>query len=494
MKDNYIKQNPIPSLLSLGGSFNSFGSEGGDHWFFSFYNTGNAFNYPTAMDTTIDSSGNLYMCGGLQTLGHSFVAKFDSKGVFQWGRKYEAHVIRFTGVKVDTSGNVYVAGYTGNAPSGSSYGNRFILFKYNSSGVIQWERELGDYNSSNNNECFCLEIDNYNNLYLGGWIESNNIGWSKSYLIAKYNSSGGLQNQQAVRFSNYIDTVHAIAYSSSIGGFWAVGLSYQISNLGYNVGYMNIARFNSSGSYYGTKKFLGHYYGMGNATYRAFDATMNGSDLYTCCDTGGDAIISKYNSSGTEQWCRYVVSSNTTLYPRGITTDSSGNVYVAGQSYDGSGSGTYDVFIFKFNSSGVIQWQRNFSDQGGSYQDLVGGPCIQCDNLGSFYLVLGTLTPNSDSPPRHMMVLKLPDDGSLTGTYSLTHSGSSAGSYTYSATSYPDYERSTTYPNLIESTSSHYTSTTNPNLTSSVFTVNPNYGGDTAYTPSGGFSDFTYLA
>ena len=114
MKDNYIKQNPIPSLLSLGGSFNSFGSEGGDHWFFSFYNTGNAFNYPTAMDTTIDSSGNLYMCGGLQTLGHSFVAKFDSKGVFQWGRKYEAHIIRFTGVKVDTSGNVYVAGYTGN--------------------------------------------------------------------------------------------------------------------------------------------------------------------------------------------------------------------------------------------------------------------------------------------------------------------------------------------------------------------------------------------
>ena len=490
MKDNYIKQSPIPSLLSLGGSFNSFGSGGGNHWFFSFYNTENAFQYPHAMDTTIDSSGNLYMCGGLQTLGHSFVAKFDSKGVFQWGRKYEAHVIRFTGVKVDTSGNVYVAGYTGNSPQGSSYGNRFILFKYNSSGVIQWERELGDTNSSNNCECFCLEIDNFNSLYLGGWVESSSIGWSKSYMIAKYNSSGTLQNQQVIRFSNYIDSVHAIAYSSSIYGFWAVGISYQISNLGYNTGYMNISKYNNSGNYVGTRKFLGHYNGMGNSTYRDFDATMNGSDLYTCCSTGGDAIISKYNSSGTEQWCRVIYDGSTSLYPRGITTDSSGNVYVAGYN---EGGGNYDVFILKFNSSGVLQWQRKFSDQGGLYVDTVSGPCIQCDNSGSFYIVWTTATPNANGTPRHMAVLKLPDDGSLTGTYSLTHSGSSAGSYTYSATSFSDQPRSY-FPNIVESTSSHYVSTTNPSLTSSVFNLNNLYGGDTAYTPSGGFSDFTYLA
>tara|TARA_B100000963_G_C22578041_1_gene649472 strand:+ start:61 stop:1542 length:1482 start_codon:yes stop_codon:yes gene_type:complete len=485
-------QKPL-SMTGFGGgatSLNFAGAGGGDHYFFSFYNTENAFQYPHAMDTTIDSSGNLYMCGGLATLGNSFVAKFDSKGVFQWGRKYEAHVIRFTGVKVDTSGNVYVAGYTGNAPSGSSYGNRFILFKYNSSGVIQWERELGDTNSSNNNECFCLEIDNSNNLYLGGWIESNSIGWSKSYLIAKYNSSGGLQNQQAVRFSNYIDTVHAIAYSSSIGGFWAVGLSYQISNLGYNTGYMNIARFNSSGTYYGTSKFLGHYNGIGNATYRDFDATMNGSDLYTCCSTSGNAIISKYNSSGTEQWCRFIYDGSTSLYPRGITTDSSGNVFVAGYIQDSS---NFDVFIFKFNSSGVLQWQRKFTDQGGSYVDTVNGPCIQCDNLGNFYLVLTTATPSSGGSPRHMAVLKLPDDGSLTGTYSLTHSGSSAGSYTYSATSFTDDPRSN-HPNLIESTTSHNAGTTNAGQTNSVFNLNNLYGGDTAYTPSGGFSDFTYLS
>ena len=91
------------------------------------------------------------------------------------------------------------------------------------------------------------------------------------------------------------------------------------------------------------------------------------------------------------------------------------------------------------------------------------------------------------------MVLKLPDDGSLTGTYSLTHSGSSAGSYTYSATSFSDDPRSN-FANIVESTSSHNASTTNAGQTSSTFTVNPNYGGDTAYTPGGGFSDFTYLA
>jgi hypothetical protein len=90
----------------------------------------------------------------------------------------------------------------------------------------------------------------------------------------------------------------------------------------------------------------------------------------TVTKTGNEenTIIVKYNSSGVVQWATKATSAPKTAIFAGVSTDSSGNSYVAGyiegtSQYDfgngvtvtGGGS-IYNAVIVKYNSSGVAQW------------------------------------------------------------------------------------------------------------------------------------------
>ena len=77
-----------------------------------------------------------------------------------------------------------------------------------------------------------------------------------------------------------------------------------------------------------------------------------------------DLFVVKYNSSGTKQWTKELGSSSND-YASGVAVDSSGNVYSAGYTSGGldghtnsghaPGSGGYDIFLVKYNSSGLKQ-------------------------------------------------------------------------------------------------------------------------------------------
>ena len=69
-----------------------------------------------------------------------------------------------------------------------------------------------------------------------------------------------------------------------------------------------------------------------------------------------DIFLIKYNSSGTKQWTKQL---GTSSYDSGfgVTTDTSGNIYITGQTKGGldgnTNSGKRDIFLIKFNSSGT---------------------------------------------------------------------------------------------------------------------------------------------
>ena len=89
-------------------------------------------------DISIDSSGNVYVCGTDESR-RNFVAKYNNSGVIQWQRTLQGYFFgeEALGVGTDSSNNVYIGGMTRN-------GNQRTPFvaKYNGSGTIQYAKEI----------------------------------------------------------------------------------------------------------------------------------------------------------------------------------------------------------------------------------------------------------------------------------------------------------------------------------------------------------------
>ena len=71
-----------------------------------------------------------------------------------------------------------------------------------------------------------------------------------------------------------------------------------------------------------------------------------------------DIVLIKYNSSGTKQWTKQLGTSSDDS-GNGVSTDSSGNIYVTGYTKGGldgnTNSDKSDIILIKYNSSGTKQ-------------------------------------------------------------------------------------------------------------------------------------------
>ena len=72
---------------------------------------------------------------------------------------------------------------------------------------------------------------------------------------------------------------------------------------------------------------------------------------------GADFFVVKYSSAGVKQWTKQLGTSYTDV-GYGITSDSSGNVYVTGAtsgSLGGGNAGSYDLLVVKYDENGNKQ-------------------------------------------------------------------------------------------------------------------------------------------
>ena len=275
---------------------------------------------------------------------------FNSSGTLQWRRTLGGSGSDYGyGIAVDSSGNSYVTGYT----TGGGYGNDDIITaKYDTNGNIQWQRILG---GTGNDGADAIAVDSSGNAYVFAHTESAGAG-NYDMLVAKYNSSGSIQWQKTVGTGPGILE-------------WSQGIEVDSSGNIYLAGY-------TIGS------------GVGAGSY--------------------DFLITKLNSSGAFQWSRTLGGSSLD-YGRAIAVDSSGNVYVTGETAS-TGTGMYEGLIVKYDSSGTLQWQRIFY---GSQNEYLNG--IGVDNSGNVYV--GGRTASSGEGDQEFLIAKLPDDGTGTGTY-----------------------------------------------------------------------------
>ena len=185
--------------------------------------------------------------------------------------------------------------------------------------------------------------------------------------------------------------------------------------------------------------FTGHWYGFGRS----------------------DASTGKGGGGSNDYWIATLGGTSDEYFFTGLV-DNSGNSYFAGYTTS-AGAGSADLLLAKYNSSGVIQWQRTLSSSDSTSIDAAF--TVNLDGLGSMYIS----GYHSISYTYDAFVARLPDDGSLTGTYGIWNYASS--SLTDAAMNLTDATSSLTdSTSSLTDASSSLTDATS-NLTSSITTL-----------------------
>ena len=265
-----------------------------------------------------------------------------------------------------------------------------------------------------------IVIDSSDNIYIQGSTGTEG-GGSNSIFIAKYNTSGSQQWQRVLSTSNYDDGAQ---YGSiTVDGS---GNVYVFASVEYVFGNSNgtplLAKYDSTGNIQWRR-----YFGDSGFNQAGGCATDSSGNIYVVADanvssSGKDLYIGKFDSSGNLTWQRGFGGSGTSHeYAKGnIAIDSSNNIYVSAMS-NTTGAGSYDFLITKWNSSGTLQYQRTLGSSGSDELHSIA--------VDSSSLYLAGLTDSVGQGSYECLTVKLPIDGSSTGTYgSFTYSDSSSSS------------------------------------------------------------------
>jgi hypothetical protein len=370
-----------------------------------------AFSGPTADSAgyhppVVDASSNIYIPGYYQNTGlpaRGLLMKTDASGaiVLQRQLSHATDSVFFTSLALDGSDNIYMLGYQYLAAS-PSY--KMVLVKYSSAGALQWQRILtwasGDFDPSKQD----LVVTSAGDVYACG---SYQTGGSYVPVIFKYNTSGAIQWQYALNVGS-----NSYAYRLALD---AVNSRLYVAGPCLGAPYRYIARidlatpsanwaigFNASGA-------VTSYTGLvvasnGDVVGQGF-VNAGGSTNFTTFD--------RFSSAGVGLWTSSALSNGTNtnwLLGEYLGRDASDNFYLAGSWGDNAGAPNGRVcIIIKVDTSGNILWLRSLASP--TLPTLSYGiSSIQSNGL--------IVAAYSGGATPYLTMLKVPSDGTKTGTYS----------------------------------------------------------------------------
>lgn len=365
---------------------------------------------PSTSNTSI-SLGELYSGGGYVKSGYSGIPASGTIGVNNFLGTSDKYVsagretmtagtasytnlnsIRgFTEVRsmaTDKFGNVYVAGILiDEVTLTTNFLSYAKLSKFDTNGNLLWSKSIQSASASNTSFFNGVVIDDTDNsVYVSGSIDgATNINYAR--IIMKLDSSGNYLWSE--RFgSNTIYDVTNMGIDSS-GNVYVSG-SCQGGAINKNSIFAR--KYNSSGTLQWSRLYIPtQTTGTGNNLFDYNKMCVSASgNVYVLCysdNSSAKVIIVKWNSSGTFQWTKNI----TTTYAQGgvvnrIVLDSSENMYLMGYANENY----IPVAVYKFASDGTAIWANKYTFSGGvttnSYAGQLSGIDLTIDPSGNLYL------------------------------------------------------------------------------------------------------------
>ncbi len=336
------------------------------------------------MKINISFDGNFYVTGstngnldGNTNLGSNdiFLIKFDNDWNKQWTKQFgTSSSDQAASITTDSSGNIYVTGYTHGSldTQVNSGGTDFILFKYNNSGVKQWQKQIG---SSASDEGKDLAVDSFGDIYVTGYtlgsFDSNSFSGGYDTFVIKYKSDGNKQWSRQFG-TNSVTNPQELVFDNS-NNFYITGEVRGDLDGNENVGNTDyfLVKFDINGTKVWTKQHgtdVG-IHGSASGTHTMGISSDSFNNIYVTGRTNGqldgnlhsgidDIFVTKFNSNGERKWTHQHGSAGVD-FPWAIVSDSEGNTHITGytnENLDGNKNlGGDDIFIIKYDGNGNKQ-------------------------------------------------------------------------------------------------------------------------------------------
>jgi hypothetical protein len=333
-----------------------------------------------------------------------------------------------TSIAVDDHGDVYVAGNTHGSAYGDSKGNQEVfLTKHTNEGYFLWALQFGTpLNDSVNG----IAVDTSGHITVGGHRGVHNyyqeLHRQFDIFIRKYTTQGDLiwkrdltsphENNDKL-WDLTVDLSGNILLTGSTDGSFETDDSFQGTKE------VLLAKYDSEGTLQWVRQYRTQSErdaeGMGittDSTGNVFITGKSEGGLLGPKLGGDDAFVMKYDTDGELLWTK-VLGAGGRDTGTDIITDSQGNVYVTGFSsaaFDSPKAGNIDLFISKLDTTGAILWTQRMDN---TSDNVSNG--IALDPRGDLYItgwVNGALDTSAHGS-NDIFVGKYDSDGTLLNIY-----------------------------------------------------------------------------
>ncbi|MFX1277000.1 MAG: SBBP repeat-containing protein [Promethearchaeota archaeon] len=182
-------------------------------------------------EVVLDSSGNAYVVGSTESFGaigyDMCLVKFNTTGGVEWNYTWGGSGDDYgRGIALDSSGNAYIVGST---ESFGVIGYDICLVKFNPTGGVEWNYTWGGSGDDSGSE---VVLDSSGNIYVAGYTESFEA-LSGDMCLVKFNTTGGVEWNYT--WGGSLDDSAYGMTMDSLGNIYVTGFSHNGWETGWDL-------------------------------------------------------------------------------------------------------------------------------------------------------------------------------------------------------------------------------------------------------------------